>query len=163
VEISERSMELITLEDLRRFANLTLSCLEAVYQRAPVAGMYKDRLLFLTLAQGGAQHFCDKTNGLKDIDIWAFYRGGLERPFPVRARWNVDMGPSKFGKHPDDVGYRGRRIDILGRSVEVKEGDQSNDAVARWLNGSSNSAIELRKRPLIFVYPDMLIGKQLIP
>jgi hypothetical protein len=36
-----------------------------------VASLYKERLLLLVLAQGGALHFTEETTGLKDVDVWA--------------------------------------------------------------------------------------------
>jgi len=155
-------MEIINHDDLQAFAARALSRLAEVYDRAPVAGSYKDRLLVLALAQGGALHFLDRKTGLKDIDIWAFYKGGLDRPFPVRARWTADLGISKFGKHPEDTTFSGRRMDILGRSVETRQNDDITTPVSRWLNGYSGSAHELRQKAVIAIYPHQLIGTKLI-
>jgi hypothetical protein len=159
---SARSFEVVTNDDLIVFANKVTERLTQVYNQAPVAGLYRERLLVLALAQGGALHYLDQQNGLKDIDIWAFYRGGLDRPFPVRARWTADLGPSKFGAHPDDTGFTGRRIDVLGRSVETVPNDDRIAPVSRWLNGHSGSAYELRKKALIAIYPLDLVGRRII-
>ncbi|WP_156414577.1 hypothetical protein [Ensifer sp. Root278] len=147
--------------DLHAFASKVLARLSEVYHRAPVAGQYRERLLVLALAQGGALHFLDRQTGLKDIDIWAFFKGGLDKPFPVRARWTADFGVSKFGKHPDDVSFAGRRIDILGRAVETKPNDDLIAPVSRWLNGHSSSAFELRKKAIIAIYPPGITGQRI--
>ncbi len=51
--IVERSMEKIDENALELFASVALKRLNEIYQRAPVAGLYKDRLILLALAQGG--------------------------------------------------------------------------------------------------------------
>lgn len=160
--IVERSMEKIDENALELFASVALKRLNEIYQRAPVAGLYKDRLILLALAQGGALHYLDQKNGLKDIDVWAFYEGGLDRPFPPRAVWTADLGESKFGKHPDDAGFSGRRMDILGRSVEVRADDDLKTPVNRWLQGHAASAWALRQKAVVSIYPPDIRGHVLV-
>ena len=76
VNIVERSLQKIEAGDLQLFADVALNRLGAIYDTAQVASLYRDRLIMLVLAQGGALHYIDQKNGLKDIDVWAFYRGG---------------------------------------------------------------------------------------
>lgn len=161
MEISPCSFEPITHDDLSTFATLAWQKLSQVFEYAPVASLYKDRLLLLALTQGGAQHFLDGKNGLKDIDVWAFFGARDDKPFPFRPRWTADLGPSKFGRSEDDVGFAGRRIDILGRSIEVRPGEPPEDSVRRWLNGWSTSAIELRKKPAFVISPTENLGNRL--
>ena len=149
------------MADLELFGQAAWAKLSEIFHRAPVASSYRERLLILALAQGGGLHFENGTNGLKDIDIWAFFSAAPEKRFPPRARWTVDFGPSKFGKHPDDDGYAGRRIDILGRSIMVIAGEKPEDSVRRWLAGCSSSAVALRQKPLIVVHPTERIGLRL--
>ena len=158
----ERSMEKIDEDDLNLFANAALERLAVIYERAPVAGLYRDRLLMLTLAQGGALHFLDQKNGLKDIDVWAFYRGGLEKPFPFRAVWTKDFGQSKFGRNPHDGGFSGRRMDIIGRAVECRPEDDLITPTMRWLHGHSRSAWALRQKAVVCIYPSSVRGRVLI-
>ncbi|AYG60279.1 hypothetical protein QD460_17835 [Rhizobium jaguaris] len=159
--VATRSFEPITNDDLPRFGDVAWKRLLQVFEHAPVASLYKDRLLLLALAQGGALHYENGKNGLKDIDVWAFFAAGPEKPFPARARWTADYGPSKFGRDPDDHGFNGRRMDILGRSVQVMPGDRPEDSVRRWLNGRTASAIELRKKPMVIISPVANLGRWL--
>ncbi|NKM13003.1 hypothetical protein GFL85_18535 [Rhizobium laguerreae] len=156
--ISQRSLELINTTDLQQFSEAALRKLSKVFRRAPVAGLYENRLLMLALAQGGASHYENGETGLKDIDIWAFFSEGPSKPFPPRARWTVDFGPSKFGRHPDDIGFTGRRMDILGRSIPTQAGEQPEKSVRRWLNGWTGSAVALRQKPMFAIFPEAISG-----
>ena len=114
----------------------------------------------LALCQGAAQHYVDGVSGVKDLDVWAFFRGGICKPFPWRARWRADFGSSRFGRHPDDKGYLGRRVDVMGRSVPIIDSN-GDDAVLAWLRGRSKSARLLVKRPMIGLFPQELFAKSL--
>ncbi|WFU06804.1 hypothetical protein QA648_34040 (plasmid) [Rhizobium sp. CB3171] len=157
-EIARRSFAPIQREDLKLFAEASWSKLTEVFDRAPVASLYRERLLLLVLAQGGALHFENGTNGLKDIDVWAFFANGPDRPFPHRVRWTADFGPSKFGRSPDDIGFMGRRIDILGRSIDVIANELPEESVKRWLKGWCNSAVALRRKPMFVISPQQKLG-----
>ncbi|WP_331371375.1 hypothetical protein [Sinorhizobium chiapasense] len=160
-DVSERSYERLTSADLERIAAVALCTLGAIFDRAPVAGLYRDRLLLIALAQGSALHYLDGTNGLKDIDVWAFFEAGLTKPFPHRKRWCVDFGPSRFGRHPADLGYRGRRLDLMGRSIAVTTGESPQESVKRWLASKNRSAIELSKKPMFLLFPQAFFGERL--
>jgi hypothetical protein len=116
---AERSYERMNDADLQHLSQRALDTLNEVFERAPVAALYRGRLLVLTLRQGSAQHYIDGQHGIKDLDIWVFFRAGPPRPFPWRMVWNADFGPSHLGHNPNDGGYTGRRIDLMGRSIPV--------------------------------------------
>lgn len=157
---TERSFAPLTDDDLARLSEIALDVLRNKAFRTPVGRGYKDRLILLALCQGGAQHYVDRVTGVKDLDVWAFFRAGADRPFPWRARWNADFGPSRLGRHPADEGYLGRRVDVMGRSLPAC-GTRDVDAVRAWLHGRSKSARLLVKRPMIALFPDALFGKLL--
>ncbi len=160
-DVSERSYEPLALADLRMIAAVAMQNLAAIFDRAKVAGLYRDRLLLLALAQGSALHYVDGANGIKDFDVWAFFKAGPEKPFPHRKRWCADIGPSRFGRHPDDAGYSGRRLDLMGRSIEVARGESAEDAVRRWLASSARSAVALRQKPVFCLFPRSSFGKRI--
>jgi hypothetical protein len=105
MSVSERSFARIVDADLRHMSGLVLGRLSEIFSYAPVAGLYRDRLVALVLCQGAAAHFVDGTTGINDLDVWAFFSDGPEKPFPWRVIWRADFGPSRLGRHPDDVGY----------------------------------------------------------
>ncbi|WP_135470754.1 hypothetical protein [Crenalkalicoccus roseus] len=157
--VSERSFEQLGEADLERIRDLAVDVLAAAFARAPVASLYRDRLLLLALCQGAAKHWIDGKHGLKDIDVWAFFRAGPQQPFPYRTIWNADFGPSRFGRHPRDDAYTGRRIDVLGRSIACRDDERPDQALRSWLAAGSKSAMELAKRPVIGLAPAAYFGK----
>jgi hypothetical protein len=157
---AERCYEPLTNDDLARLSGIARDVLRNRAFRTPVGRTYSDRLILLALCQGGAQHYVDGVTGVKDLDVWAFFRGGIDKPFPWRARWSADFGPSRLGRHPADKGYLGRRVDVMGRSISSKETSAEN-AVLEWLHGRSKSARLLVKRPVIMLFPQELFAKPL--
>ena len=101
---ADRSYEQMNEDDLKRLRQLSLDTFDDVSTRCPVAGLYRGRLALLSLCQGAGQHFVDHTNGVKHFDVWAFFSSGPSKPFPARAIWHADFWPSRFGRHPDDLG-----------------------------------------------------------
>ena len=160
-DVSERSYELLSLADLKIIGLVAMRNLAAIFDRAPVAGLYRNRLILLALAQGSALHYVDGTNGIKDFDVWAFFEAGPSKPFPHRKRWSSDLGPSRFGRHPDDPGYTGRRLDLMGRSIELVRGESAEDAVRRWLASNAISAVALRQKPMFCLWPESSFGNRL--
>jgi hypothetical protein len=164
-DVSERSFERITDEDLERLAAVANETFDDLFRRRPDgAGVYRDRLLLLALCQGAALHFVDGQNGVKDLDVMGFFRTHPDRPFPSRGRWPRDFGPSKFGRHPDDAGFQGRRVDILGRSIDADEGEDGVAAVRRYLTQKpTGTAGHLATKAVIGVYPPDIRGKVIWP
>jgi hypothetical protein len=160
-EVSIRSFEKLDKSDLQRLADLALADLKEFFVRNPdTARLYKDRLIGLALCQGAAEHYVRPGRGIKDLDVWAFFSCNPERPFPYRRRGCVDFGPSKFGRHPDDKDYSGRRVDVIGRDIHFTEGSTPGDAIRRYLmTGRTASAGHLRTRPVVMLYPPNEFGK----
>jgi hypothetical protein len=89
------------------------------------------------LCQGAALHYLDGRNGVKDFDVWSFYAARSDGPFPYRWHGTADFGPSRFGRHPDDPpSYRGRRVDLLGRSLPVPPGADPVAALVDYLSAA---------------------------
>lgn len=158
--ISERCYEPFDPSDLERLAMLALDDLEQLFERKPETGeIYRKRLLMLCLCQGGAEHFVRRRNGVKDLDVWAFFDEGPSRPFPYRRRGKRDFGPSHFGRHPHDIGFEGRRVDIIGRSIKRGPDQTPQHAVREWLQGrATESARLISQRPVVAIHPESLRG-----
>lgn len=88
----------------------------------------------------------DGATGVKDFDVWFFYPN-YSKQLPYRRRGSVGFGPSKFGTFPKDVGFRGRRIDVLMRSDSA------------FFTGSPNAAIEHFLQPLEHLRPSIFLKK----
>jgi hypothetical protein len=162
--MQEYSLERITSDDLHRLATLAFDYFDDLFMRRPHAsGRFRGRLLMLALCQGAALHYVDGLHGVKDFDVWGFFRALPDASFPCRLHGRRDFGPSHFGRHPDTDRYEGRRVDILGRSIDLWQEEGAVEAVCRWLaNGPrGSSAWHLAKRPVIAIYPEPIFGRQI--
>lgn len=120
-----RAYEPLTLEHLNRLADIARQDREALFERCPHLRFFQDRILTVALCQGGALHFVDGRNGVKDLDVWTLYANHLGHPninYPYRRR-----GVEKFG--PSELSDWSERVDLLGRSLPYPVG---HDAVAVW-------------------------------
>ena len=104
----------------------------------------------ICLCQGSAQHFVDegKGRGLNDFDIWLFFEKHNDIPdFPHRQVYNEFFPNDKFGHSADCINRCGRRIDIIGRSINL--------SIEDWIKNNKNkSPQELRKAPVILLKKD---------
>tara|TARA_B100000614_G_C14364375_1_gene418573 strand:- start:63 stop:599 length:537 start_codon:yes stop_codon:yes gene_type:complete len=153
--VCERSFEHLRDEHLHMLADKALKDLEELFTRRPETGeLYAQRLLAICLCQGAAEHFVRGLHGIKDLDAWAFFRRHPARRFPPRRRSTVDFGPSELGRNPYDAGYAGRRVDVMGRSIAVADGQNATDAIRSWLIGRRTlSARHIAQRPVVVIHP----------
>ena len=159
----ERSLVRIEPEDLRRMADTALARLNRLFDERPDnSGRFRDSLLMLCLAQGGGLHYVDGVNGLKDIDIIAFFDrlpdGSSFPPVPI---WKVDYGESKFGRDPSEsLHFRGRRMDIMGRSIDHRDGEDKVAAVQRYVaSGPGDAPGYWRQKPGVAIWREDLRGQ----
>jgi hypothetical protein len=97
-EAPDRSFEKITTDDQTRLAKLAVANLAEFFTRRPEIGaLYQNRLLALCLCQGAAKHYVSGKQGVKDFDVWAFFRVHPRRQFPPRRIGHADFGSSKLG------------------------------------------------------------------
>ena len=135
--------------------------MQQLFERRPETGeLYRDRLMMISLCQGGAEHFVRQRRGVNDFDVWAFFSEHPARPFPYRRRGDKDFGPSHFGRHPNDIGFQGRRVDIIGRSIRRSRDQSPHDSVLEWLRGGrTHGARLISQRPVICIFPESERGK----
>jgi hypothetical protein len=159
----ERSFQIITKHDLRRLVQLALDDLDDLYVRKPhIRKLCKNKFLCLVLCQGAALHYLDRTTGVKDFDVWAFFKRTGARQFPYRRRGVVDFGSEKFGQttsHPDFVG---RSVDLLGRSIPIKAGESPPDSVLRYVHSRAAETPRLLiQKAGILLFPKKYFGQVL--
>ncbi len=161
-----RSLARIDRNDLLRLAELAADVEAGLFARHPRgAGRYAGRLVCRALCQGAALHYLDGTNGVKDFDVWSFYAERGDGPFPYRWRGKADYGRSKFGRYPDDPpSFTGRRIDLLGRSLDVPLDAEPAKVLRDYLSAArTRSAKELAAKAAVLIYPEQLTGKVIWP
>jgi len=158
--VSERSYETVEIRHLRRLAKISIGALEGLFRRNPITGdLYRNRRILICLCQGGARHFVHRDCGIKDFDVWAFFRENSQRPFPCRWHGKEDFGHSRFGRHPNAGGYHGRWVDVFGRSIACGDEQRPEDCVRQWLRRMTPSPREIAKSPVVVIHPEADIGK----
>ena len=156
----KRSLEKIEADDLKRLLQLARGDLECFFQKNPkYIEEYKDKEVIVVLGQGGALHYIDRRNGVKDCDVWFFFPEG-KFPLPYRRRGQVDFGESIFGVYPDDKGYKGRRIDVLMRSDRYFNTGSPSDCLVNYLKYKNNKTSNLlSQKAMVGLWPENLFGK----
>lgn len=157
----KRSFERIELDDLRRLATLAYNDLSDLFARKPeLSAIYKNRLIAIALCQGAAEHFVKPGRGVNDFDLWLFFRSHTDRRFPYRRLSRIDFGVSRFGRNPDDSGYAGRRVDVIGRDISCGAGEEAAAAIHRYLATNKNKSPKLlAQRPVVLIYPEPELGR----
>jgi hypothetical protein len=155
--LRERSYTKIERPHLERLLQLAEQDRNSLFSRRPETGkLYADRILCTALCQGAAQHFVDGEHGVKDFDVWTFYRAHPKRPFPYRRVGRMDFGLSDFGRHPKLPMLTGRRVDLIGRSIPHREDRTPIDSLVDYLQaGSTKSAKLIAARPVVLLSPDL--------
>jgi hypothetical protein len=164
--VAERSYEKIKKTDLGRLESLALEDRNKFFTRNPaLARLYHARVLCVALCQGAALHFLDGKNGVKDFDVWTFFAAHPARKFPSRRPvMRADFGPSRFGRHPADVGYTGRRVDFLMRAIQCPLRADPAEALQRYLSESRTSSARcLAEKAVVLIGPAGLRGSVIWP
>ncbi len=154
-EVSERSLAVIEPHDLQRLSEIARADLESYVAGDPgLRSGFLARILCVALCQGAACHFLDKTTGVKDMDVVTFFAADGVKDFPAIRLTHHDFGRSKFGRHPDDEGYTGRRVDVMGRSIEQAAGTSPVESVRQYLRRRpTNAASHWAKRAVVIIDP----------
>ena len=156
---AERSFEPIRREDLARLAEIARGALEDFIRRRPRWAPYRERLVAIALCQGAACHYLDGRTGVKDFDVWLFFSEIPGQPFPYRWHSRYDFGPSRFGRTPGFWGP-GRRVDVLGRSLQISPGEDPARAISGYLEaGRTETACHLREKTVILLDPPERLGE----
>ena len=142
-------MEQIDDADLERLGRVADADLDRFFRRNPHLHAWRDRIVAVALAQGGAEHRLRGERGIWDLDLIVCFANTDTRPKHLRrpvVHW--DWGPSKFGRCPyDPPEYTGRAVDV---KYWVISGARDPVAALRtWL------AVRLAKAPDPVRSPDL--------
>lgn len=160
MEEVERSLATIEKNDLERLAELAKEDRAEFFARHPKwQRLYSDRIFCVALCQGAALHYVDGNSGVKDFDVWTFYAEHPGAPFPWRRKGERDFGTSKFGRNPEDKGYIGRRVDLLGRSIRCSaETDPILTIQAYLSERGTRTSRKLSQKAVVLIEPSNLRG-----
>jgi hypothetical protein len=160
-----RSFERITRDDLARLARLALADLDDLFNRKPHLRTHAGQLRLICLIQSAAKHYVDpdrlvepeqRWGGVNDFDLCAFFEAVPGHPFPSRRTGKQDFGSSKFGRDPtENERFKGRRVDVFGRSISMPASETSIEAVQRYLRDAppKSSAKYWAAKPVIVLWP----------
>jgi hypothetical protein len=160
-----RSYVPLTKVDLRRLGEIAATDRADLFQRKPDTGrLYADRLFAVALCQGGALHYLDGKNGIKDLDVWSFFKPNPKRQYPYRRRAQLDFGDPKFGTSEDAPQFIGRRVDHIGRAITDTDYSDPAAVLQRYLRaGATESARRLAEKAMILIEPAYLFGTAVWP
>lgn len=159
----DRSLQPITDAHLHRLGVLAGADLADRCTRRPRRQAYRQRIVAVVLCQGAAQHYLDGRNGVKDLDVWTFFAEIPGEPFPPRWR-TADFGPSSLGRRAGDPDYRGRRVDLLGRSLTVPPESDPITVIRAYLRGGHTaSAKALATKAAVGIDPPEYRGSVIWP
>jgi hypothetical protein len=168
-----RSKVALTKRHLARLSKIAAADHEDLYSRRPA---YRGQLIAVVLAQGGGQHYLDRRNGVKDLDVWSFFAlPPGESRFPEdRRKRHVDFGPSDLGRQryamekarsPREVSlwtkwhheHQGRRVDLMMRGLRCAPDADPAAAIRDWLDQGirkpNSSPGYLRRKGVILIDP----------
>jgi len=146
----------LTTKNLAALRELALIEREAFFSRNPhLTRPYKGRLLAIALCQGAAQHFVDKIKGVKDFDIWYFYRQHPKITYPYRALKTSEIQLPNFGI---------RHVDLMGRAVDLeivhRHSEDAAECIREYLyQGRTQTARLLAEQAVVGLYPPTIFRK----
>lgn len=161
-----RSFKRIRHKDLLRIASIAEEDRAAFFSREPGwAKFYADRLIAVALCQGAALHYVDGRCGIQDFDVYTFFARHPARAWYARRNMQVDFGDPYFGTSLDKPGFVGRRVDLLGRSLDAAVGEDPAAAIRSWLrNGRGReSSVYLAKKAVVLLLPLERCGEVVWP
>jgi len=158
-----RSRKKITDRDLASLAEVARADRAEFFARSRPSAL-SNKILCVALCQGAALHYVDGKNGVKDFDVWTFYRGQGKSQFPPRRIVSRDFGHPKFGRSVDRPDYIGRRVDLIGRSIPVRPSESPIAALRRYVTeGKTESARRLAEKAIVLLEPARLRGRIVWP
>ncbi len=155
-----RSYERIRPADLKRLGEIARADRDDFFVRhSSWAALYSQRLLCVALCQGAALHFVNGNNGIKDFDVWSFFREQSGRPIPRRPVIHRDFGLPTFGTSPDKPEFIGRRVDLLLKSIDCPKGSTPIAALQHYLSQRrTKTARLLSEKAVVLIEPSELLG-----
>lgn len=164
--MGNRCTEPIARRDLKRIAGVARREREDFFRLNPAwALLYGKRLLCVGLAGEAGAHAMNGVTGFERFDVWSFYAAHPDAPFPPHRKAREDYGDSHFGRDPAlPDSFKGRAVDVRGRSIEAKPGDDPAAALQHYLRAKSTpTAAELARQSIVLLEPDALLGFEVWP
>jgi hypothetical protein len=155
VAVDARSMAQIDDADLQRLGRTADADLDRFFARNPHLLAWRERVLAVALAQGGAEHRLRGIRGIWDLDLIVCFDGPRSNQLRRQVvHW--DWGLSKFGRCPyDPPAYTGRAVDVKYWVIPGRPDPAA--ALRAWLEARLKAAPDPRRKPDIAHEPVILI------
>lgn len=109
-------------------------------------------------------HYLRGEAGINDFDVYTFFTQHPARPWYAKRNKTADFGDPKFGTSADHPYFVGRRVDLLGRSLDIPAGTDVGEAIREWLqSGKTKSARLLAQKAVIMLSPADRLGEVVWP
>lgn len=151
-----RSFATIMPPDLERLSDLARRDRDEFFAtHRDWAELYADRVLGTALCQGAALHMLRDDTGINDFDVYTFYASHPDRPWYAKRIKRADFGDPKFGKSEvAPARFIGRRVDLMGRALNVQPGTDIANAVVAYLKaGRTRTARALARKAVVLIEP----------
>ena len=150
-----RSYKSIDIHDLTALALIARRDREDFFSsHLDWAKAYEKRFLCSALCQGAAKHFCDFQTGINDFDVYSFFLNNPARRWYAKRLKTYDFGNAKFGQSIDAPTLVGRRVDCMGRAIDVNKGEGPVAALRRYLHeGRTTTAKLLAQKAVVLLEP----------
>jgi hypothetical protein len=151
-----RSYKKIEFQDLMMLAQIARRDREDFFQNhVEWANAYEHRVFCVALCQGAAKHYIDSATGINDFDIYTFYKKHPRKHWYAKRIKSCDFGNSKFGQSVDQPKFVGRRVDCLGREIDVNNDEDVVTALQRYLKErKTETAKLLAEKAVILLEPN---------
>jgi len=162
-----RSFKKLERSHLQQLARIAAVDRRVFFSRRPDWGRYyAGRVIATALCQGAALHYLHPRGriGINDFDVYTFYSAHPKKRWYAKRLQSADFEDSTFGRSADRPEFVGRRVDLMGRGIDVRPGEDPADAIRRWLTGSNTgSPALLRKKAVILLEPKRRLGEVVWP
>lgn len=114
-------------------------------------------MLGTALCQGAALHHLRGDVGVNDFDVYTFYSSHPSRQWYAKRIKKVDFGDPKFGRSEVcPANFTGRRVDLMGRGLDVPLGTEIDEALVGYLRaGKTATARELAQKAVVLLEPTL--------
>lgn len=157
----DRSFKSIRRADLQRLAEIACRDRDEYFGRRPDWGRYyADRFLCSAMCQGAVLHYHTGGVGINDFDLYNFFVSNPGRRWYARRIKVYDFGDGRFGQTVDRPTFLGRRVDVMGRALEVEDGVDPVEALRSYLQaGKTDTSRLLAENAVVLLEPAKLMGK----
>ncbi len=157
VGLESRSYLPIGKDDLEKLLEIAQRDIQTFFENHPRwTHLYSNRIICIALCQGAAKHYIDGKTGINDFDVYTFFEKHPSKAWYAKRIKSYDFGNPKFGQSPDRPNFVGRRIDCLGRGIDLFPNDDVYRALRRYMTaGKTKTAQLLSQKAVILLQPDL--------